>query len=49
MCDYSQLVQHKFDYYNVYDLNKLYMDINCQLQHKDYKIIGHISFANRNK
>jgi hypothetical protein len=34
-----------------YDLKKIYEDINSQLQvqHKDYKMIGHISFADRNK
>jgi hypothetical protein len=32
-----------------YDLKKIYEDINSLLQHKDYKMIGHISFADRNK
>jgi hypothetical protein len=30
-------------------LENFYVDINNQLQHKDNKMIGHRSFADRNK
>jgi hypothetical protein len=47
MCDYSQFVLTKIEL--PYDLKKkIYADINSQLQHKDYKMIGHNSFADRN-
>jgi hypothetical protein len=47
MCDYSQLVQQKFDYHMTW--KNVYVDINTQLQHKDNKMIGHTWFADRNK